>query len=231
MTTEKRCKHCRVENLCFDWTICYCFCFCCLFVLFCFFFSPTHKIKSIVHNLDWKKDCFHGKIISRRFDRLWRVWVRKFRTYFLSEYFSLCISQIIVITHDWLKRSNYVSRNSSKTLKINSNNLSLSSSNIFLSRYYLVIVASMLLYVIVIFHGYVEYWSPQVRLSADWNKPNPKLKTGAQLLITVTPTISIEMPVAPNRKTKSSNTNVFKRLGKSVCLVSDWYLQTARVFC
>lgn len=51
MTREERCKHCRVENLCFDWTICYCFCFCSLllfflFVLICFFFLRRIKLKA-----------------------------------------------------------------------------------------------------------------------------------------------------------------------------------------
>ena len=56
-----------------------------------------------------------------------------------------------------------------------------------------------------------------LRLNPSWNEPNPKLKTGADLGITVTPTISIEMPVAPaSWKTKSSTKNLFKRLGKSV---------------
>ena len=61
MTTEKRCKHCRVENLCFDWTICYCFCFCCLFVLFFFFFLRRIKLKVSFTIWIGRKIVFTGK--------------------------------------------------------------------------------------------------------------------------------------------------------------------------
>lgn len=80
----------------------------------------------------------------------------------------------------------------------------------------------LFLFLFFVLFYFLECWSSQIRLNPGWNKPNPKLKIGAQLVITVTPTISIEMPVAPSWETKSSTTNVFKRLGKRVWLVSAY---------
>ena len=65
MTTEEQCKHCRVENLCFDWTICYCFCFCSLFFfclfLFVFFFLWRIKLKAPFTIWSGRKLVFTGK--------------------------------------------------------------------------------------------------------------------------------------------------------------------------
>ena len=51
--------------------------------------------------------------------------------------------------------------------------------------------------------------------SSNWNQPRPKVKVGATLDVTVVPTISVQIPVAPKVKGKSSPVNVFKKIGKT----------------
>ena len=51
--------------------------------------------------------------------------------------------------------------------------------------------------------------------SSNWNHPRPKAKVGATLDVTVVPTISVQIPVAPKVKGNSLPLNVLKKIGKT----------------